>query len=50
MADVIARGQRLADSPWPWDGFPLEWHVEAALIGDLSALAAVALLRSKDDE
>jgi hypothetical protein len=49
VADVIARGQRLADSPWPWDGFPLEWHVEAWLIGDLSALAAVALLRSKDE-
>ena len=46
---VIARGQRLADSPWPWDGFPLEWHVEAWLIGDLGALAAVALRRSEDE-
>ncbi len=47
--DLTARAQWLADAVHPWDGYPLEWHVEAWLIGDLSALAAVALLQSKDE-
>jgi hypothetical protein len=45
VQELIARGQRLVDSPRPWDGYPLEWHAEAWLVGDLAALAAVALLR-----
>ena len=51
MCDVqglVDRGQRLADAPWQWDGYPYEWHVEAWLIGDFSALAAVALRRSRE--
>ncbi|HUO75193.1 MAG TPA: hypothetical protein VMU39_30820 [Solirubrobacteraceae bacterium] len=47
--ELIARGQRLADAPWPYDGYPHEWHVEAWLIGDLGALASVILSRSDNE-
>jgi hypothetical protein len=35
--------QRLIDSPRPYDGYPLEWHVEALNVGDLTAIAMFAL-------
>jgi hypothetical protein len=44
VQDVIARVQRLADSPRPAGGYPLAWHVEAAAAGDVTAIA-VAVLR-----
>jgi hypothetical protein len=40
--DLIARAQRLADSPRPQDGYPLRWYVEASLIGDMTAITAAA--------
>jgi hypothetical protein len=40
---VIARAQWLADAHRPWDGYPLEWHVEAWMIGDLNAIAIASL-------
>jgi hypothetical protein len=46
--ELIERGQRLVDAPWPYDGYPYEWHVEAWLIGDLGALASVILSRSQE--
>jgi hypothetical protein len=44
--DVITRAQRLIDSPRPYDGYPLEWHFEAMNVGDLTAIASVALRSS----
>lgn len=43
VEDVLARAERLIDSPRPYDGYPLEWHVEAWNVGDLTAIAMVAL-------
>jgi hypothetical protein len=47
VVDVIRHAQRLVDEPWPAIGRPLGWHVEAALVGDFTALAA-AVLRARD--
>jgi hypothetical protein len=44
--DVVDRAQRLIDSPRPYDGYPLEWHFEALNVGDLTAIATVALRAS----
>jgi len=41
--DVVDRAQRLIDSPRPYDGYPLEWYFEALNVGDLTAVAIVAL-------
>jgi hypothetical protein len=41
--ELIARAQRLVDTPRPTGGYPLAWHVEALHVGDLNAIAAVAL-------
>jgi hypothetical protein len=41
--DVVTRAQRLIDSPQPYDGYPLKWHFEALNVGDLTAIATVAL-------
>jgi hypothetical protein len=46
VPDVIRRAQRLVDDPWPATGRSLGWHVEAALVGDFTALAA-AVLRAR---
>jgi len=43
MEDVVARAQRLIDSPRPYDGYPFEWHFEALNVGDLTAIAIVAI-------
>jgi hypothetical protein len=47
--DVVARAQRLIDSPRPYDGYPLEWHFEALNVGDLTAIAMVALRTSSSN-
>jgi hypothetical protein len=47
--DVVAHAQRLIDSPRPYDGYPLEWHFEALNVGDLTAIAMVALRTSDLD-
>jgi hypothetical protein len=47
--DVVARAQRLIDSPQPYDGYPLEWHFEALNVGDLTAIAIAALRASSSD-
>jgi hypothetical protein len=47
--DVVARAQRLIDSPQPYDGYPLEWHFEALNVGDLTAIATMALRASRSD-
>jgi hypothetical protein len=44
--DVVGRAQRLIDSPQPYDGYPLDWHFEALNVGDLTAIASVALRAS----
>lgn len=43
LRELIARAQRLVDTPQPAEGYPLAWHVEAANVGDLSAFAAASL-------
>jgi hypothetical protein len=43
VQELIARAQRLADTPLPAGGYPLAWHVEALHVGDLSAIAVAAL-------
>ena len=45
--DVIARAQRLIDSPRPVGGYPLARHVEALNVGDLTAIAIASLRESK---
>ena len=47
--DVVARTRRLIDSPRPYDGYPLEWHFEALNVGDLTAIATVALRASSSN-
>jgi hypothetical protein len=44
---VAARGQALVDTPRPDGGYPLAWHVQAMLLGDLSAFAAAAARKSR---
>jgi hypothetical protein len=38
---VVTRAQHLVDAR-PRDGYPLAWCIEAAYVGDLTALAMVA--------
>ena len=49
VEDVVLRAQRLIDSPRPYDGYPLEWHFEALNVGDLTAIAMVALSASSSN-
>lgn len=49
VEDVVARVERLIDSPRPYDGYPLEWHFEALNVGDLTAIAMVALRASSSN-
>ena len=49
VEDVVLRAQRLIDSPKPYDGYPLEWHFEALNVGDLTAIAMVALRGSSSN-
>jgi hypothetical protein len=44
---VIDRVDRLARMPRPASGYPLEWSVESYFLGDLDALAMLAV-RSAD--
>jgi hypothetical protein len=46
-AEMIARLQRLLDTPRPVGGYPLEWFVEAFYLGDLTAIAALSIRSSK---
>ena len=41
--ELIARAQELLDMPRPVGGYPLEWYLEAAQVGDLTAIATLAL-------
>jgi hypothetical protein len=41
--ELIARAQRLVDTPRPPDGYSLESYVEAKHVGDLNAIAITAL-------
>lgn len=41
VGTIVARGQHLVDSR-PRGTYPLAWCIEAAYIGDLTALAAAA--------
>jgi hypothetical protein len=41
IAALMARGQRLAQTPLPAGGRSLEWYVQAYYLGDFAALAAV---------
>jgi hypothetical protein len=41
--ELIARAQRLVDTPRPPEGYSLEWCVEAKHVGDLTAIAVTAL-------
>jgi hypothetical protein len=47
--ELIARVERLVDTPRPPDGYPLEWCVEAKHIGDLSAIAITAIRDADND-
>jgi hypothetical protein len=49
VQDLTARAQRLIDLPRPVGGYPLEWHIEALHVGDLTAIA-MAGLRSPDSK
>ena len=40
---LIGRVRRLAETPRPAGGYPLEWLVEASHLGDLTAIASLAL-------
>jgi hypothetical protein len=44
--ELIARAQRLVDTPRPPDGYSLEWCVEAKHVGDLNAIAIAAIRAS----
>jgi hypothetical protein len=47
VAALMARGQRLAQTPAPPGGRPLEWYVQAYYLGDFAALAAVRAQESQ---
>ena len=44
--EMIDRAQDLADTPRPVQGYPLEWLVEAKHVGDMTAIAILALRSS----
>jgi hypothetical protein len=46
---LIARVERLVDTPRPPDGYSLEWCVEAKHVGDLGAIAITAM-RTPDND
>lgn len=41
--DVMARVQRLSETPRPDGGYPLATYVEAYFLGDMTAIAAAAI-------
>jgi hypothetical protein len=41
--ELIARAERLANTPRPPDGYPPEWFVEAEHLGDLNAIAIASI-------
>ena len=43
VQDVMARVQRLSETPRPDGGYPLSTHVEAYFLGDMTAIAAAAI-------
>jgi hypothetical protein len=43
LSDISARAQQLVDAPRSTTGYPLEWQVQATHLGDLQALAVLAL-------
>jgi hypothetical protein len=43
VQQVIARAQRLCETPRPDGGYPLTWYVEASLVGDMTAISAAAI-------
>ena len=43
VRDVMARVQRLSETPRPVGGYPLATHVEAYFLGDMTAIAAAAI-------
>lgn len=43
MNELVARGQRIVQMSRPVDGYSLEWLVQAYHVGDLTAIATVAL-------
>ncbi len=46
METLLARAQHLIDSR-PQNEYPVAWFVEASLIGDLPAIAALATIASR---
>ncbi len=46
---MLARSQALVDTPRLEGGYPLAWHVEAMLVGDLPAVAVAAARASQAD-
>ena len=44
---LLARVQRLTEMPRPAGGYPQEWLVEASYMGDLTAIATLALRSGK---
>ena len=43
VRDVMARVQRLSETPRPVGGYSLATHVEAYFLGDITAIAAAAI-------
>lgn len=48
--DLIARAQHLIDVREPYDGYPLQWHLEALNVGDLTVIAAAALRQHRSSD
>lgn len=44
---VMARGQALVDARRPEGGRSLEWHIQAMLVGDFSAIVLAAARESR---
>jgi hypothetical protein len=40
---LIERVQKLLETPRPVGGYSLEWYLEASQVGDLTAIATLAL-------